>query len=126
MPHEGDSDTLDDGLGTYGEQGGHHPMAKKAFEGVEGYDPDEAIIISNEKLEELGVRHSTITGNQHSLYNEFAKTGKTLTMEDMRTIEIKALTKSGVPEDYATNAVDMAIQDLLNKRITQPINIPWN
>lgn len=47
-------------------------------------------------------------------------------MEDIQTIEIKALTKSGVPENYAINAVDTAIQNLLDKGITQPINIPWN
>lgn len=55
-------------------------MAKKSFEGVNGYDPDTAVTITNEKLSELGVRHSTITGQQHSLYNEFAQIGKLLTV----------------------------------------------
>lgn len=101
-------------------------MAKKAFESVNGYDPDTAVTISDEKLSELGVRHSTITGQQHSLYNEFAKIGKPLTMEAMKEIEIKALTNSGVSEDYATNAVEKAIEDLIGHGVTKPINIPWN
>ncbi len=101
-------------------------MAKKAFEGAEGYDPGESITISDEKLAEFGVRHQAITGRQHSLYNEFAKTGEEFTMDAMRDIEIKALTESGVPKDYATNAVDKAIEKLLEQGVTKPVRIPWN
>lgn len=114
---------LDDGLGRYKDQGGHHPVAKKAFEGVDGYDPDTVITISDKKLSELGVRHSTIMGQQHSLYSEFAKT---VTMDAIKEIEIKALTNSGIPKDYATNAVEKAIADLIEHGVTQPIKIPWN
>ena len=124
--HKEEANPLDDGLGTYKDQGGHHPVAKKAFEGAEGYDPDTAITISDKKLSELGVRHSTITRQQHSLYYEFAKTGKPLTMDAIKEIEIKALTNSGIPKDYATNAVEKAIADLIEHGVTQPVKIPWN
>ena len=117
---------LDDGLGSYKSQRGHHALAKRAFEGVQGYDKDLALTISPEKLAEFKVKHAQITGQQHSLYTEFAKTNKTLTMEAMRKIEIEAMTNAGVPLDYATNAVDKAIKQLLDWGVTQPVKIPWN
>ena len=76
-------------------------------------------------ISEFGVEHPTITGKQHSLYSDFAKTGETLTFDVMREIEIEAMTKSEVPLNYATNAVNRAIQALINSGVTQPIRIPW-
>ena len=116
---------LEDGLGTYSDQKGHHTMAKKAFEGVQGYDSNMAVTVSQSKLDQLGVKHSAITGQQHKLYNEFAKSGQPLTLEVMRDIEIKAMTNAGVPIDYATRAVTEAYSQLKNSGIN-PINIPWN
>ena len=116
---------LNDGLGTFKEQGGHHPMAKSAFDGNPNYNADNALTISQSKLNSFGVKHQTITGQQHSLYSAFDKTGETLTMNEMRTIEIQAMTNSGVPVDYATNAVDKAIQQLQQNGITAPSKIPW-
>ena len=118
--------SLDDGLGTYSKQGGHHPMAKKSFEGVKGYDHKSAVTISNSKLESFGTKHSKITGQQNSLYTAYAKTGQPLTMDSMRQIEIQAMTNVGVPVNYATNAVDKAVVDLLKSGVTQPVRIPWN
>jgi len=117
---------LNEGLGTYADQGGHHPMAKKAFEGVEGYDPNQAISISKEQLSNMNVSHPAITGQQNKLYTEFANTGKTLTMDAMKEIEIQALVNAGVPTDYATNAVNKAVSELLGAGITSPVKIPWN
>lgn len=116
---------LDDGFGTYASQGGHHPMAKSAFEGVSGYDYKSALTISQSKLTEFGVKHSTITGQQKMLYSAFNKTGESLTMETMKQIEIKAMTNSGVPLDYAKNAVEKAITALVESGVTQPSRIPW-
>ncbi len=116
---------LDDGLGTYGSVKGHHPMAKSAFEGVDGYDYKEALTISQSKLTEFDVKHSTITGQQKKLYLEFSKTGKPLTIDAMKQIEIKAMTNSGVPLDYAKNAVEKAIEQLTKSGITQPSRTPW-
>ena len=103
-----------------------HPMAKKAFEGAEGYDYTQALSISSEKLlKDFDVKHSTITGKQASLYREFAKTGKELTMNEMKNIEIKAMVQSGVPKEYATKTVNSAIKQLKDSGITAPVKIPW-
>lgn len=118
--------TLDDGLGTYKDRVGHHPMAKSAFNGVENYDYKSALTISNGKLSGFNVNHATITGQQHSLYSAFAKTGKQLTMAEMRNIEIQAMVNSGVPKDYATHAVDEAIKELIKSGVSNPTKIPWN
>jgi len=122
----GGTANLNNGLGTFESQGGHHPMAKSAFEGIPGYDSQKAITISKDQLESFGVKHSTVTGQQHSLYSAFAATNKPLTMNAMRDIEIQALVNSGVPRDYAVNAVDTAIADLKKLGITAPVAIPWN
>jgi hypothetical protein len=116
---------LDDGLGTYASQGGHHPMAKSAFNGVIGYDYKEALSISASKLAEFDVTHATITGQQIKLYSAFSKTGESLTIDAMKQIEIKAMTNSGVPLNYAKNAVEKAIAALKEAGITQPSRIPW-
>jgi len=42
---------LDDGLGTYASQAGHHPMAKSAFEAISQYDFKQALTISQSKGE---------------------------------------------------------------------------
>ena len=115
-----------DGMGQYKDKKGHHPMAKKAFEGAEGYDYTQALSISSEKLlKDFDVKHSTITGKQASLYREFAKTGKELTMNEMKNIEIKAMVQSGVPKEYATKTVNSAIKQLKDSGITAPVKIPW-
>ena len=115
-----------DGMGQYKDKKGHHPMAKKAFEGAEGYDYTQALSISSEKLlKDFDVKHSTITGKQTSLYREFAKTGKELTMNEMKNIEIKAMVQSGVPKEYATKTVNSAIKQLKDSGITAPVKIPW-
>ena len=55
----------------------------------------------------------------------FSKTGKQLTFDDMRKIEIQSMVDVGVPVEYATNAVDKAIADLLKSRVKGPTRIPW-
>lgn len=47
-------------------------------------------------------------------------------MDAMRKIETNALINSGVPENYAINAVEKAITDLTKNGITKPVKIPWN
>jgi hypothetical protein len=117
---------LPDGMGSYSSQGGHHPMSKVAFTGNDKYDPEGALTISPEKLQEFGVKHTTITGQQNKLYTEFAKTGKELTLKAMQEIEVKALTNSGIPEDYAKLFVNKAIEQLVKWGVTEPSQIPWN
>ena len=117
---------LDDGLGIYASQGGHHPMAKSAFKGISEYDYKQALTISQAKLDKFGVDHATITGQQKTLYAAFAKSGDKLTLNAMRQIEIEALTNAGVPLDYATHAVDKAIDALIKAGVTNPSRIPWS
>lgn len=100
-------------------------MAKSTFEDVSGYDYKSALTISRSKLAEFGVKHSTITSQQKMLYSAFSKTGETLTIETMKEIEIKAMTNSGVPLDYAKNGVEKAIAELIESGVTQPSRIPW-
>jgi hypothetical protein len=112
--------------GTYGEQGGHHPMAKSAFEGNPLYSADDALTLSNGQLNTYGTRvHQTITGQQHALYSEFAKTGEVLTMETMAAIETQAMVNAGVSATTASSAVGEAVQQLLEWGITGPTRIPW-
>jgi hypothetical protein len=122
---QGTNNALDDGLGTYASQRGHHPMTGKAFKGVPGYVYDDQLTISANKLAELGVSHPAITGRQTSIYKAFNATGKPFNMEVMRSLEIKALTEAGVPLDYATNAVDRAIAAIKAAGVTAPVKIPW-
>lgn len=119
------ANALDDGLGTYFPQRGHHPMAKSAFKGMPNYNADDAITISLDKIKEFGTTHATITGQQHHLYSEFAKTGQKLTMETMKQIEIQAMVNAGIPVNYATNAVNQAVMQLNSWGITNPVCIPW-
>lgn len=116
---------LNDGLGTYNDQKGHHIMAKKAFDGNPNYDGGKGITISQAKLDEFGVKHATITGQQKSLYSQFAKSGETLTLDAMANIEYQALVNSGIPEAYARNAISQAFADLLKNGVTQTNQIPW-
>jgi len=116
---------LNDGLGTYSNQAGHHPLAKSAYEGNSQYDFKEAITVSQAKLSEFGVKHVTITEQQKSLYSVFAKSGEELTLDAMKQIEINAMTNSGVPINYAANAVDKAVDALVKSGVTNPSRIPW-
>ena len=110
---------------------GHHPLAKKAFEGVKGYDPKKVLTISLDHLKtgfKNPVSHGKITGQQNSLYTKWVKNnpGATLTLNDMRTIEIESMVNVGVTKSYATQAVDAAIAELISLGITAPTRIPWN
>lgn len=77
------------------------------------------------KLKEFNVEHPEITGRQHHHYSAFSKTGKTLTFDDMREIKIQAMVDVGVPIEYATNAVDKAIADLLKSGVKSPTRVSW-
>jgi TANFOR domain-containing protein len=117
-----------DGTGEYSKVKGHHPVAKKAFEGDLVYDYKKAFSVSKDKIEEIaGIgAHNLITGQQNSLYSEFAKSGKKLTIEIMSEIEVKAMKNVGVPEDVATGWVVKALEDIKAQGVTEITNIPWN
>ena len=77
------------------------------------------------KLKEFDVEHTKITGRQLHYYSAFSKTEKQLTFDDMRKIEIQAMVDVGVPIEYATNAVDKAIADLLKSGVKSPTRVSW-
>jgi len=124
------SAALNDGLGTYASQKGHHPMIAEAFRGLSNYSFDNALTISLAKLgtfvnilDGLAL-HAKITGKQKSLYKGKFMKGQIMTLDDMVQIEIDAMIMVGVPSDYATHAVNKAMAQLKSWGV-QPIKIPW-
>ncbi|WP_062056044.1 hypothetical protein [Aquimarina longa] len=117
-----------EGTGTYRQVAGHHPLAKKAFEGIDTYSFRDAFSVSNNKLRDYDVAHSTITGKQNSLYSNWKRTNpnKEMTINDMSKIELEAMVQSGVPEDVAKGWVIKALEDLKNQGVSEIKNIPWN
>lgn len=119
------------GTGIYNDVKGHHPLIGKAFEGVKEYDYKQAFSVSPKKLDEIsGIVniHPKITGQQNTLYTAWRKSNpnKTLEIDDMAEIEIKAMVNVGIPEDIATGWVVKALEDLKAKGVTTIKNIPWN
>jgi hypothetical protein len=119
------------GTGKYKTVAGHHPMAKKAFEGDLAYDYKEAFSVSTSELDNAaGIAniHPSITGQQNSLYTTWknANPGKKLTIDEMADIEIQAMVNVGIPQDIATGWVVKSLEDLKLQGVTEIKNIPWN
>ncbi|WP_314243203.1 fibronectin type III domain-containing protein [Empedobacter tilapiae] len=126
-----------EGTGEYNVVKGHHPLAKKAFEGVENYDYKKAFSIKPSSLEDAwktvnsGIPqniHAKVTGNQNSLYSAWRKENPLKQMEigEMANIEIKAMVNAGIPEDIATGWVVKGLEDMQTKGVKSIANIPWN
>tara|TARA_R110002050_G_scaffold204522_4_gene340176 strand:+ start:103787 stop:106009 length:2223 start_codon:yes stop_codon:yes gene_type:complete len=117
-----------DGTGTFRVVGGHHPLAKIAFESDSFYKFRDAFSVSTSTLEKFGGKgvHNIITGQQNSLYSTFAKTGNRLTIEKMAEIEIQAMVNAGIPRDIAEGWIIKALQDLKTQGVKVITNIPWN
>jgi hypothetical protein len=119
------------GTGKYKDVFGHHPLAKKAFEGDIAYDYKEAFCISTSALDEAaGIAniHPSITGQQNSLYSNWrsANPGKKLSIDEMADIEIQAMVNVGISSDIATGWVIKALEDLKLQGVSDIRNIPWN
>lgn len=125
------------GTGDYRTVRGHHPTAKKAFEGDVQYNYNDAFSVSIDALNEawkkgnLGVPqniHSNITGKQNSFYSAWKNNnpGKKLTLDEMADIEIRAMTEAGIPNDIARGWVIKALENLQAQGVTRITNIPWN
>ena len=112
-------------LKPYGAELGHHIPAKKAFEGAAGYDAKAALAIPKSELERLGIKHSTVTGAQNSLYRAFAKSGGQLSWEDIARIETEALVRAGMNDSVARATVEKAISSLKEAGVQAPTRIPW-
>ena len=124
------ANSLNDGLGIYVPDGGHHPMIAEAFRGLPSYSYNNSLAISHAKLGTFvsgmdgAALHAKITGKQMSLYKKNFVKGQTMTLNDMVQIEIDAMTMVGVPVEYATHAVNKAVAQLKSWGV-QPIKIPW-
>ncbi len=112
-------------LKPYSEDGGHHIPAKRVFEGDPAYNPSEVLAIPNAELKALGLRHTTITGAQKTLYSAYAKLGKPLTWEAVESIETQALVKSGLDPARAAATVSETIKALIASGVKEPTRIPW-
>jgi hypothetical protein len=108
-----------------GPGGGHHVPAKGAFKGAAAYDAKAALAMPNEELAKLNLRHAAVTGAQKKLYREFAKTGATLTWEEVERIETEALVRGGLNSDVARATVKQAIDSLKRAGVPSPTRIPW-
>jgi hypothetical protein len=126
-----------EGTGEYATVGGHHPLAKAAFDGVKEYDYKKAFSVSQSTLEDAwktannGIPqniHAKLTGQQNSLYSAWKKANPNskLTIDDMTNIEIQAMKNVGIPEDVATGWVVKALEDIKAQGVTGIKNIPWN
>ncbi len=112
-------------LAPYKKGKGHHPLAKRAFEGDPAYDPDEVLAVPRAELERLNVSHPKLTGAQQTLYRQFAATGKKLGWDEMSAIERQALESQGVKPEQAKSIVDRALAELKSRGVQQPTQIPW-
>jgi hypothetical protein len=117
--------------GEYKVVAGHHPMAKKAFEGDLVYDYQKAFSVATSELDNVsGITniHPKITGQQNKLYSAWkqANPNAKLTIDAMADIEIQAMKNVGIPEDVATGWVVKSLQDLKARGVTEIKNIPWN
>jgi hypothetical protein len=108
-----------------GSGGGHHIPAKRALEGAPGYNAKRALAMPNEEMARLKVRHMAVSGTQNKLYREFAKTGKSLTWEEMERIEVESLVAGGLDRAVANSTVRKAIEALKKSGVTGPVRIPW-
>ncbi|SMC42834.1 hypothetical protein [Cellulophaga tyrosinoxydans] len=124
-----------DGTGTFRNVGGHHPLAKIAFELDKFYNFRNAFSVSANKLQEVWksanpnkiapIVHDKITGYQISLYKEFGRTGERLSLEKMAEIEIEAMVRAGIPKVIAEGWVIKALQDLKTQDVKLIPHIPW-
>jgi hypothetical protein len=113
----------------YEDGGGHHVFAKKAFQGVQGYNANKALAIPASEIARLGLNHldsGGITQTQRTLFSELASSGRLNTLGEHATIAIESLVAGGLPRSDANSVVANALKQLLSWGITGPSGIPWN
>ena len=74
--------------------------------------------------------HKEITAAQRRGYDDFAKNFgpdvDTYTRNEVRAIEVEALTSIGFSQSEAEALTDYGIEKLKQQGLSQPTNIPWN
>ena len=61
---------------------------------------------------------------QRRLYAKFARSGRTLTLEDVARIEYRALREAGVDAKHARGFIEAAYKQLKDMGL-EPQRIPW-
>ncbi|WP_032139592.1 hypothetical protein [Rickettsia tamurae] len=112
-------------MGPYGKVGGHHPYAKKAFEGNINYDPKKGFAVSEEFMLRNEIDHYKITAAQRKLFGELYKSGRPNTLQEHTRIAVEALKAGGATEQQARDIVAKALQQLRKDKVLAPTNIPW-
>lgn len=116
-------------LNAYAIDGGHHIFAKRAFEGVKGYDPAQALAIPKSEILRLGLKHfdaDGITATQQRQFRELVASGRPNTLAEHARIAREALIAGGLSKRDARHVVDKALKQLQSWGITAPgSHIPW-
>jgi RHS repeat-associated protein len=113
------------GVGEYGTVLGHHVHAKRAFEGVAGYDRIKAFAVSDNTLAEFGVRHADITTAQNRLFRALDASGAPNTLTHHSRVAYQAMVEAGVPSDAAKQLVTQSQTQLIRSGVVEPARIPW-
>jgi RHS repeat-associated protein len=120
-------------MAPYRDAGGHHPVSQAAMRTrsrgafVPNYNPRQALAVSEEVLENVGVAHEQISANQNRLYRAWRAANPTspVTWEVVRDIESRAMSQAGMEPGMARVVVDKAIKDLQSRGVAAPGRIPY-
>ncbi|MDR2409597.1 MAG: hypothetical protein LBE13_16015, partial [Bacteroidales bacterium] len=108
----------------FSDGGGHHIFAKKAFEGVTGYDVNAAFCIPKSEFDSKRFDHGKMTGKQHELYAELEHSGRPNTLEEHARIAKESLIAGGVDPKDAAALVHVGMAQLKGWEV-QPAKVPW-
>jgi RHS repeat-associated protein len=113
------------GIGEYGLVSGHHVHAKRAFEGVAGYDRMKALAVSDGALARFGVRHADVTAAQQRLFRALDASGAPNNLTQHSRVAYQALVQAGVPANAAKQMVIQSQSQLIRFGAVEPARIPW-
>jgi hypothetical protein len=116
---------IDEGVGVYGEVGGHHIHAQAAFRGHPNYDPDAAISISQDYVNSDVWIHDDMTARQRELFRGLATSGRPNTMREQNRIAVEALMAGGATREEARQLVAESLWNLRAQGVRAPTRIPW-
>jgi hypothetical protein len=108
----------------FADGGDHHIFAKKAFDGVAGYDKNAAFCIPASELDPGKFNHDAMTGKQHALYAELHQSGRPNTLEEYARIARESLIAGGVDPKDAAALAHVGMAQLKGWEV-QPAKIPW-
>ncbi len=115
-------------LTRYADDGGHHIFSKRAFEGLAGYNADDALAIGQRELSNLKLKHlgsDSLTTTQQRLFRELAQSGRPNTLAEHARIAREVLIEHGVDPKEAGSVVRKALNQLRSWEIAAPNHLPW-